>query len=118
MVDIRCGAYKCDNMVSVTDEEMSDSSWRRYRVHCPEHQSPESRDAGPQMKSVTITFKMHEEEDKALRLIMKVNGVQWHGAMDVCHLLCEAKHEIFIELTEEVASKFTLAPHAQDVRKG
>jgi hypothetical protein len=45
-VNLRCSAYRCDNIVSVTDDEMSDPKWRRYMVHCPKHQLPKSKAGG------------------------------------------------------------------------
>ncbi|KKN32451.1 hypothetical protein LCGC14_0813680 [marine sediment metagenome] len=41
-VELRCSAYRCDNMVSVTDDEMSEPKWRRYHVHCHKHRLAET----------------------------------------------------------------------------
>lgn len=62
---LRCSAFRCDNEVLVTDDDMSDPAWRRYHVHCPEHQLLKSRAQrrGPGMK-----------QDKLLKWVAKLEA--------------------------------------------
>lgn len=70
------------------------------------------------MKTVTMTFTMMaplgNNSAGKTELVMIVNGERWTSPMDICELLCKGNHEIFIELTDEVASQFTLAPHPSE----